>query len=47
MLSLGRIAILGGQGSSEKEWEVPERDYCDSDSSLHRSPLDLNRRGLQ
>lgn len=30
MLSLGRIAILGGQGSSEKGWEVPERDSCDS-----------------
>lgn len=47
MLSLDRIAILGGQGSSEKGWEVPERDSCDSNSGLRRSPLDLNRRGLQ
>lgn len=44
---MGRIAILGGQGSSKKKWEVPERDSCDSNSHLHRSPFDLKRRRLQ
>lgn len=47
MVSLDRIAIFGGQGSLEKEWEVPEWSLCDGNFSLDWSHLDLERRGCQ